>query len=89
MTDPTMSPERAAEILAGTTAPTSNGGSDPEAADLTGKVFHQSGQDIIARMFQHEIDHLDGRLLIDRMGSVSRLTNRRVLKQLETQYAKR
>ncbi|MCK4602909.1 MAG: peptide deformylase [Phycisphaerae bacterium] len=40
-----------------------------------------------ARIFQHEIDHLNGRLLLDRMGSVARLANRKALKQLEAHCA--
>ena len=37
----------------------------------------------IARVWQHENDHLNGRLIIDRMSSMERLRNRRALRDLE------
>jgi len=54
-----------------------------EATDLDGKAFEETGEELTARIFQHETDHLNGELLVDRMGSVARLANRRALKQLE------
>ena len=57
-----------------------------EALDLEGNTFQETCIDLHSRIIQHEIDHLDGRLLIDRMGSVAKLTNRRALKELETQF---
>ncbi len=57
------------------------------ATDLQGRTFEETGQELLARIFQHEIDHLDGRLLTDRMGSVAKLTNRRALKDLTKQFA--
>lgn len=56
------------------------------ALGLDGEVFEETGEELTARIFQHEIDHLDGRLLVDRMGSVSRLANRRALKELESEF---
>lgn len=35
------------------------------AQDETGKVFEIGGSGLIAQIFQHETDHLDGRLFID------------------------
>ncbi len=35
--------------------------------DINGKEIEIEGEDIIARLFQHEIDHLNGILFIDRM----------------------
>jgi peptide deformylase len=57
------------------------------ALDRDGRQFEEVGEDLPARIFQHESDHLDGRLLVDRMGSVARLANRRMLKELEEQFA--
>ncbi len=57
------------------------------ASGLDGKVFEETGEFLAARIFQHEIDHLNGRLLLDRMGSVARLANRKALKQLEAHCA--
>ena len=58
-----------------------------EALDLEGHPFTEEADDLAARIYQHEIDHLDGRLLVDRMGSVARLANRRALKDLERRYS--
>ncbi|MCH2134409.1 MAG: peptide deformylase [Phycisphaerales bacterium] len=37
----------------------------------------------MARVWQHENDHLDGVLIIDRMSSMDRLRNRRAIRDLE------
>ncbi len=58
-----------------------------EAIGLDGRPIQETAEGLPARILQHECDHLDGRLLIDRMGSVARLTNRKALKQLEAEYA--
>lgn len=36
-----------------------------EAQDRAGKTFRVSGEDLLARAFCHEIDHLDGILFVD------------------------
>ncbi|MFW6133356.1 MAG: peptide deformylase [Planctomycetota bacterium] len=56
------------------------------ALDRDGQPFEQTGDDLLARIFQHETDHLDGRLLVDRMGSLARMTHRAALKELEAAY---
>ena len=58
-----------------------------EATDLQGRLLEYIAEGFAARVFEHELDHLDGRLLIDRMGSVAKITNRRLLNQLEEDYA--
>ena len=58
-----------------------------EATNLEGQLFQETGEGLAARIFQHESDHLDGRLLVDRMGSVAKLSNRRALKELEEEFA--
>ena len=55
------------------------------ATDLGGRTFEQSGEGLPARVFQHEMDHLDGRLITDRMGTVAKLANRKTLRELEEQ----
>ncbi len=37
------------------------------AQDLDGKAYELDADDIAARVFLHEVDHLDGKLLIDRL----------------------
>lgn len=57
------------------------------ARGLDGELFEETGMGLAARIYQHESDHLDGRLLIDRMGTVAKLAARRALKDLEKEYA--
>ncbi len=56
------------------------------ARDLRGHPLEEIGTGYIARIWQHETDHLNGVLLTDRMGAVAKLANRRVLKNLEEEY---
>jgi len=58
-----------------------------EAGNLAGAVFQETGEGLTARIFEHEMDHLEGRLLVNRMGSVARLTRRKALKELEAEFA--
>lgn len=58
------------------------------ALDLDGNVFEETGEELTARIFQHEVDHLNGTLLVDRMGSVAKLSNRRALKELEEEFSR-
>lgn len=44
-----------------------------EAQDRFGKRFRTSGSGIVARAFQHELDHLEGRLFIDHLASLDDL----------------
>ena len=55
------------------------------ATDLNGNTFETAGEDLLARVVQHEIDHLDGKTILDRMSKVARLSNRRQIKYLEEQ----
>ncbi|MFG0252616.1 MAG: peptide deformylase [Phycisphaerales bacterium JB038] len=57
-----------------------------KALDLQGRPFTERADDLLARCWQHEVDHLDGRLIIDRMGQMDRLGNRKKLKELEVDY---
>lgn len=43
-----------------------------EGLDLNGKPIKYLGEDLLAVAFQHEIDHLDGILLIDRLSRLKR-----------------
>jgi peptide deformylase len=57
------------------------------AQDLDGKPFEQIETGYLARIWQHETDHLNGTLLTDRMGPVAKMAHRKILKDLEEQYA--
>jgi peptide deformylase len=57
-----------------------------EARDLHGQALTASAAELMARIWQHESDHLDGRLIIDRMSPTDEIANRRALKQLRDDY---
>lgn len=56
------------------------------ACDLEGRPLHAEGTGLMARIWQHEVDHLHGRLIIDRMSSSDEIANRRAIKQLRDDY---
>lgn len=60
-----------------------------EAQNLDGSSFEQVGEDLIARIWQHETDHLHGRLIVDRMNETDKIANKKLLGDLETDYRKR
>ncbi len=54
---------------------------------LDGVAKSQEAGDLLARIWQHETDHLDGRLIIDAMAPACELANRRIIKQLEADFS--
>ena len=44
-----------------------------EATDLKGKKLKINASGLLARVIQHEVDHLDGILFIDRVSDPSKL----------------
>lgn len=56
------------------------------AQDLRGEPVDIEVQDLVARICQHETDHLTGVLIVDRMGPSDRIANRKTMKALEDQY---
>jgi peptide deformylase len=57
-----------------------------QAHDLDGNPIEEVATGYIARIWQHETDHLNGTMIIDRMGPVARLAARRALKELEQKW---
>jgi peptide deformylase len=53
--------------------------------DLDGREMVMESCGHIARVWQHECDHLDGRLIIHRMSTMDRLRCRKVIRALEEQ----
>jgi peptide deformylase len=51
-----------------------------KAQDVTGQWFEVEGEELLSRALQHEIDHLDGVLFIDR---ISRLKRELVLRKIK------
>ena len=55
-----------------------------KAQDVTGAWFEMEGDELLARAIQHEIDHLDGILFIDRLSRLKRdLVIRRIKKLIK------
>ncbi len=51
--------------------------------DIKGNEIVKEGTDLLARVFCHEIDHLDGKFFVDRLGLVKRdLIKRKLRKQV-------
>jgi len=57
------------------------------AYDLAGNEFHQEVEGYFARIVQHETDHLDGRLFIDRLPEPVLADLRDDLNELEAKFA--
>ncbi len=54
------------------------------AQDLDNRTFTLADDDLLARVWQHEQDHLNGILIIDKMTPIDRIANRKLLKELES-----
>ncbi len=52
------------------------------AQDLTGKIFEKTGDDLLARAFQHETDHLNGKLYISHISALKRDLIKRKIRKL-------
>src|SRR5262249_38507326 len=57
-----------------------------QAYNLRGEVIEKTITDLEARLWQHEVDHLDGILFIDKMGTIARLASRNSLKEFEQDF---
>ncbi len=51
------------------------------AQDLTGKFFEHTGEDLLARAFLHETDHLNGKLYISHISALKRDLIKRKIKK--------
>ncbi len=59
------------------------------ALDLEGNEFTLRDGELLSRVWQHECDHLDGILIIDKMSPMDRIATRKTLKELEETASKR
>lgn len=57
-----------------------------QAYDLKGQLVEKTVSDLEARAWQHEIDHLNGVLFIDKMGVIARLSARSSVKSFESEF---
>ena len=53
------------------------------AQDEHGKWFEMDGENLLARCFQHEIDHVDGMVFLFRMSALKRDLNQRKIRKLQ------
>jgi peptide deformylase len=56
------------------------------AYDLKGKLVEIAASELEARAWQHEIDHLNGVLFIDKMGLLAKIASRGSLKSFEYDF---
>ena len=56
------------------------------ALDINGQPFEEAADGLLARIWQHEFDHLNGRLIIDKMSRLDRVMNTKKIKGLELDY---
>lgn len=54
-----------------------------DALDEHGDAFTLSSEDFAARVWQHEFDHLEGVLILDKMTKMDRMANKRAIQELE------
>ncbi|MEX0887418.1 MAG: peptide deformylase [Phycisphaeraceae bacterium] len=57
------------------------------ARGLEGEPIDEQAEGLLARALQHEYDHLEGVLIIDRMTPVDRMANKRALRELEAEHS--
>lgn len=57
------------------------------AKDLEGNEVDQVESGYLARIWQHEFDHLNGTMIIDRMGPVAKMGAKKTLRELEEKFA--
>ena len=55
------------------------------AQDAHGKWFEMDGEELFARAFQHEIDHVDGIVFIFRMSALKRSLNLRKIRKMQSE----
>jgi peptide deformylase len=58
-----------------------------DAYDLSGNAVHIDASGFLARVVQHETDHLDGRMFIDRLPTAKQLEVRDEVQEFEIQFA--
>ncbi len=57
-----------------------------QAYDLKGQKVEKLVHDLEARAWQHEIDHLNGVLFIDKMGMIGKMASRGTVKDFEKRF---
>ncbi len=55
------------------------------AQDANGKWFEMDGEELLARAFQHEIDHVDGIVFLFRMSALKRRLKLRKIRKMQNE----
>ena len=58
-----------------------------DAYNLAGEAVHLDVEGFFARVLQHETDHINGKLFIDRLGTAAQMDVRDTLREFEIQFA--
>jgi peptide deformylase len=58
-----------------------------DAYNLEGQAVHIDAEGFLARVLQHETDHINGKLFVDRLGTAAQLEVRDTLREFEIQFA--
>ncbi len=53
------------------------------AQDAKGEIFEKTGEDLLARAFLHETDHLHGKLYITHISALKRDLMKRKIKKMQ------
>jgi len=56
------------------------------ATDLYGNQFTEEAEGLLARVLQHEYDHIEGLTIVNRMAQTARIAHRKQLKKLKEGY---
>ena len=56
------------------------------ATGLDGRQFTEDAEGLYARCLQHEYDHIEGTVIVNRMGEAARIAHRRQLKKLADEH---
>lgn len=59
------------------------------AMNLEGQTFTRTSSAFLARVWQHEYDHLEGTLITDRMTAFDKLAAKKTLKELQAEWEER
>src|SRR5262249_7131342 len=57
-----------------------------DAYNLQGEPVHIDAEGFLARVLQHETDHINGKLFVDRLGTAAQLEIRDMLREFEIQF---
>lgn len=56
------------------------------AQDLKGEYFEQEADGLLSRVWQHEVDHCNGVVIVDRMSRLQQIAHRRAIRKLEEKH---